>query len=420
MKKILFVVLDGVGDRPIPELNYITTLEAALTPNIDFFARKSVGGLVYTVGKGIAPESDAAVYSILGYKVSEGYVGRGVVEALGSGLDFRDGNLALRGNFATVDKDFKIVDRRVGRSLTSEEAKALSDVLNYNLKFSNPNIEVIVRSTIGHRCVVLFKGKNINFNDKISNTDPAYVKVHGMGVVVSSTQELKVADSEPLNQTGEERFSADIVNEFTKKVYTLLNDHELNRKRRAEGKLAANMILLRDSGSSLPRFQPIKEKYGLKAAIIADMPVEIGIGKTLQMDVFTVGSPADLQAKAKKTMELLKGYGFVYVHLKGPDEPGHDGNYIAKKKSIELIDKLFFNVLMKDLDLEEVMLIVSSDHSTPCTLKGHSDDPVPVIITSKTKKEDKICRLTEKDCQKGSLGTIEGYTLLDIAKSLLL
>ena len=99
-----------------------------------------------------------------------------------------------------------------------------------------------------------------------------------MGVVVSSTQELKVADSEPLNQTGEERFSADIVNEFTKKVYTLLNDHELNRKRRAEGKLAANMILLRDSGSSLPRFQPIKEKYGLKAAIIADMPVERGKG----------------------------------------------------------------------------------------------------------------------------------------------
>lgn len=412
--------MDGAGDRPIPELNHITTLEAALTPNIDFFARKSLGGLVYTVGKGIAPESDAAVYSMLGYKVSEGYVGRGVVEALGSGLDFRDGNLALRGNFATVDENFRIVDRRVGRSLTSEEAKVLSDVLNSNLKLSNPNIEVIVKSTIGHRCVVLFKGRNMNFNDRISNTDPAYAKVHGMGVVVSSTQELRVLDSEPLSQTGEEKISADVVNEFTRKVYTLLNDHELNRKRRAEGKVVANMILLRDSGSSLPIFQPLKEKYGLKAAIIADMPVEIGIGKTLQMDVFTEGSPADLHAKAKKAMELLKGYGLVYVHLKGPDEPGHDGNYIAKKKSIELIDQLFFSVLRKDLNLEEVMLIISSDHSTPCVLKGHSDDPVPVIITSKMNKEDRICRLTEKDCRKGSLGVIEGCTLLDIAKSLLL
>lgn len=419
MKKILFVVLDGVGDRPIPQLNYTTSLESALTPNLDYFASKSIGGLVYTVGKGIAPESDVAVYSMLGYKVKEGYVGRGVVEALGSGLDFRNGDLALRGNFATIGEDFGIIDRRVGRSLTSEEAHVLSNVINNEVKLSNPHLHAIVKSTIGHRCVVLFKADNVKLFDQISNTDPAYVKIHGMGVVVSVTKDFKVMKCDPMNNTPEARISADLVNEFTEKVFKVLNKYKLNEKRRKEGKLAANMILLRDAGSSLPKFKSPEELYGLRSAIIADMPVEIGIAKTIRADVYTIGSPLDFKIKAEKALELLKDYGMVYVHLKGPDEPGHDGDYLAKKKSVEAIDGQFFRILKNKLNLDDVMLIVSSDHATPCILKGHSDDPVPFIITSTKLGQNKICRFTEKNCSRGSLGTIEGHTLLSYAKSLL-
>jgi 2,3-bisphosphoglycerate-independent phosphoglycerate mutase len=149
------------------------------------------------------------------------------------------------------------------------------------------------------------------------------------------------------------------------------------------------------------------------------MPVEIGIAKTLKADVLSIGSPSDFGAKAEKSLELLNEYGLVYVHLKGPDEPGHDGDYAAKKKVIEAIDQNFFGVLKNKLNLGETMLIVSSDHATPCVLKGHSDDPVPFILTSSDPKQEKICRFTERDCSRGSLGTIEGSTLLSLAKSLL-
>jgi 2,3-bisphosphoglycerate-independent phosphoglycerate mutase len=418
--KILYVILDGAADRPIPQLNYITTLEAAYTPNLDYFARKSVGGLVYTVGKGIAPESDVAVYSMLGYKVREGYAGRGVIEALGSGLEFSDGNLALRGNFATVKEDMTIVDRRVGRSLTSEEAKSLAEAINNKIELSDKRKSVTVKATVGHRCVVVFRAEDMKLSDNIKNTDPAYLKMHGMGVAVKESGEMKVAKCEPLDQTIEAKVSAELVNEFTEKVYKILVNEEINRKRRMEGRLEANIILLRDAGSTLPKLTPLEEKYGLKPAIIADMPVEIGIAKTIKADVFTVGAPSAFKEKAEKAVRLLKDYELVYVHLKGPDEPAHDGNYIAKKKSIEEIDEQFFGTIKEAINLKETLVIVSSDHTTAVTLKAHTDDPVPFIISSEVLGKDGICRFTERECSKGRFGILdEGSKILSLTKSLI-
>jgi len=418
--RILYTILDGAADRPIPQLNHVTALEAAYTPNLDYFARRSVGGLVYSVGKGIAPESDVAVYSMLGYKVREGYIGRGVVEALGAGLDFADGNLALRGNFATVDNNMAIVDRRVGRTLTSEEAKALAEAVNRRIRLSDVRRSVVVKATVGHRCVVVFKAEDIKLSDQITNTDPAYLKVHGMGVAVAGAKDMKVAKCEPLEQTREAAVSAELVNEFTEKVYTILRDEEVNRRRRAEGKLEANMILLRDAGSTLPKLTPLEEKYGLKPAIIADMPVEIGIAKTLKSDVFTVGTPSAFKEKAEKAIELMKEYGLVYVHLKGPDEPAHDGNYNAKKDIIEEIDRKFYGTLREALNLKETTLVVSSDHTTAVTLKAHTDDPVPFIVASEKLEGDGICRFTERECSKGRFGVLdEGSMLLPLVKSLI-
>ncbi|MEM2154078.1 MAG: alkaline phosphatase family protein [Nitrososphaeria archaeon] len=418
--RILYVILDGAADRPIPQLNYITTLEAAYTPNLDYFARKSIGGLVYTVGKGIAPESDVAVYSMLGYKVREGYIGRGVVEALGAGLDFEDGNLALRGNFATVTEDMTIVDRRVGRTLTSDEAKVLAEKINQKMKLSDNRKSVIVKATVGHRCVVLFKAEDTRLSDNITNTDPAYLKMHGMGVAVASSKEMKVAKCEPLDETIESKISAELVNEFTRKVYDILKNEEINRRRKIEGKLEANMILLRDAGSTLPKLTPLEKKFGLRAAIVADMPVEIGIAKTIKADVFTISTPLAFKEKAEKITELLRDYELVYVHLKGPDEPAHDGNYIAKKNIIEEIDKEFFGTLKETLDLNETLLVVSSDHTTAITAKAHTDDPVPFIISSEIVGKDMICRFTEKECTKGRFGILEeGNMLLPLVKSLI-
>lgn len=418
--KILYVILDGAADRPIPQLNYITTLEAAHTPNLDYFARKSVGGLVYTVGKGIAPESDVAVYSMLGYKVREGYIGRGVVEALGAGVEFEDGDLALRGNFATVNNDMTIVDRRVGRTLTSDEAKSLAEKITMKIKLSNKRKSVTVKATVGHRCIVVFRAEDIRLSDNITNTDPAYLKMHGMGVAVTGGKEMKVAKCEPLDDTIGSKISAELVNEFTEKVYEILKDDEINKRRKVERKLEANMILLRDAGCTLPKLVPLEEKFGLRATIAADMPVEIGIAKTLKADVFNIGTPLAFKEKAEKIIGLLRDYGLVYVHLKGPDEPAHDGNYTVKKKIIEEIDREFFGTLKETLNLKETLLVVSSDHTTAVTLKAHTDDPVPFIISSEVLKKDMICRFTEKECAKGRFGVLEeGSMLLPLVKSLI-
>ncbi|MEM0385466.1 MAG: hypothetical protein QXH64_03330, partial [Nitrososphaeria archaeon] len=276
---------------------------------------------------------------------------------------------------------------------------------------------VIVKATVGHRCVVLFKAEDTRLSDNITNTDPAYLKMHGMGVAVASSKEMKVAKCEPLDGTIESKISAELVNEFTRKVYDILKNEEINRRRKIEGKLEANMILLRDAGSTLPKLTPLEKKFGLRAAIVADMPVEIGIAKTIKADVFTISTPLAFKEKAEKITELLRDYGLVYVHLKGPDEPAHDGNYIAKKNIIEEIDKEFFGTLKETLDLNETLLVVSSDHTTAITAKAHTDDPVPFIISSEIVGKDMICRFTEKECAKGRFGILEeGSMLLPLVK----
>ncbi|MCH8022685.1 MAG: phosphoglycerate mutase, partial [Thaumarchaeota archaeon] len=172
--KIVYVLLDGVGDRPDKSLNWTTPLEAANTPNLDLLARDSVSGTVQTVGKDIAPESDIAVFSMLGYDFSSGYIGRGSVEAIGSDLPFKTGDLALRGNFATVSRSGEIIDRRAGRDLETQEARELATYLNSKLDLSK-DIHVRLKSTIGHRCSVVISSSKEKLSANISNTDPAYL-----------------------------------------------------------------------------------------------------------------------------------------------------------------------------------------------------------------------------------------------------
>ena len=172
--KIVYVLLDGVGDLPHPDLDGKTPLEAAVTTNMDKLAKNGVMGQVISVGKGIAPESDIAVFNMLGYKFQHSdYAGRGVIEAIGIGVDFKDGDLALRGNFATLDNEERIIDRRAGRTIERDDAEKISKEIENEIKFSNANASVVVAPTIGHRIIVRLRDDK-PLSSEITNTDPAY------------------------------------------------------------------------------------------------------------------------------------------------------------------------------------------------------------------------------------------------------
>ena len=408
--KLIYIVIDGLGDLPINELNGETPLGFAETPNLDELAGRGKLGLMYTVGKGIAPESDVAVISILGYDPSKYHVGRGPLEAFGAGLDMKDGDLALRCNFATLGANRRIIDRRVGRSLTTEEAAELSKAINREVKLESFPAEFEFKNTLGHRAVLVIKSKDVPLSAEISNTDPAYERVEGMGVARAEF-EMVLKEAVPLEDTEGARRAAALVNEFTEKSHEVLDGHEINRRREAEGKLKANVILSRDAGNKVPKFFNINERYGVRFACLADMPVERGISRLAGMHLIDLPPPtkdvrADSAIRIRKLMENYSSHDCFYIHIKGPDEPGHDGDYRRKVEIIEQIDRFFFGALLSRIDLKENLICVTADHSTPCILKAHSDDPVPLLIAGGKVKPDGIKRFSEEACKKGSLGVI--------------
>lgn len=410
--RIVYVLLDGIGDLPHPALNGLTPLEAAYTPNLDALARSGAMGRVISVGKGIAPQSDIAVFNMLGYSFKDGsYVGRGVIESIGCNIDFRDGDLALRGNFATVDETLKILDRRAGRLITKEEAKSVCRTLQDSVRFSERDASVKLEPTVGHRVVIRFRHSKMKLSDKITNTDPAYDKVDGMGIAKATTGDMYVQKSEPQEDAAAARTAADLLNEFTSQVAKLLRDHPVNKARRASGKKPMNCILARDSGNKYPKVVPINKKHGLEVGCIVDMPVEIGISKVLEMKMFRAGGIDDYEEKARVAARSLAEVNVVYVHIKGPDEFGHDGDARGKKKNVEDIDRRFFGTLIAKLK-EYNAVIVSGDHSTPCIKKGHSDDPVPLLVSGKSVSQDGTARFTENCAKRGSLGLLMGADVL--------
>lgn len=420
--RIVYVLLDGVGDLPHPALNDLTPLEAAYTPNLDALARNGAMGRVISVGKGIAPQSDIAVFNMLGYSFkdggSSGYVGRGVIESIGCNIDFRDGDLALRGNFATVDDNRKITDRRAGRVISIEEARAVCKTLGDNIRFSDRDASVALEPTVAHRVVIRFRHNRLKLSDKVTNTDPAYDKVEGMGIAKATTGDMYIQRSEPQEDTEEARAAAQMINEFSDQTVKLLRDHPVNRARVAAGKKAMNAILARDSGNRFPKVEPINDKYGITIGCIVEMPVEVGISKVLGMRMYEAGTIDDYELKARVAAESLKKVNAVYVHIKGPDEFGHDGDARGKKKNIEDIDRRFFGTLVKELEKNRIKnpaIVVSGDHSTPCIKKAHSDDPVPLLVSGSRIKQDGSARFTEGYGRKGSLGLLMGADVLSTA-----
>lgn len=416
-RTILYIILDGVGDKPVPQYGNKTPLEAASTPNLDQLAVKGTMGVVYTVKKGIAPESDAGVFSLLSYDPSRLDLSRGVVEALGSEISFADGDLALRCNFATV-QGRQVVDRRAGRGLSTDEARELAEAVNKDVRLKDLS-EFELKATIGHRCSLVFRSDKRKFSDAISNLDPGYARRGKVTIAKSVKLPAPIPICKALNRTKSSIQTAKLLNEFAARVHDVLNDHPTNLKRRERGDLAANFLLMRDAGTKIPKVEKLQDKFRLRSVALADMPVELGIAKVIGLDTVTFPPDRTLEGysqRARKAVELARSYDLVYVHLKGPDEPGHDGDFEGKRKSIEDIDAGFFAGLAGP---EPRLVCVTSDHSTPCAAKAHTDDPVPILIAGPGVMPDGSMRFTESYAGRGKLGTVKhGYEILTMLTKL--
>ena len=418
MTKLLYVCLDGLGDDPIPAFDGRTPLEAAPTPALDELARRGRTGVVTTVGPGIAPESDIAVFAILGYDPREEHPGRGVVEAVGTDMDFRDGDLAYRINFATTEWPH-IVDRRVGRDLSSEESRALAEEVNRTLQL--PNATFRMEATVEHRGVLVIRDDDGALSAEVSNTDPAYRKDGSLGVALE-TFEPEVARCEPLEETDAAHRAADLTNAFVEGAAATLDASEVNAERRRAGRLPANLILTRDGGDHLPVLQSIRDRFGPSWGCFVEMPVERGIAKMLGMQPVPVprlriDAPVDVATEgyaewARLAVEALDGFDALYVHIKGPDVPAHDGRAQDKRDVIAAIDAGFVSEVLSELDPTRTIVAVTADHATSCVRKAHTAEPVPLVVSGGPVRPDGSDAFGEGACAAGSLGSLQGVGIL--------
>jgi 2,3-bisphosphoglycerate-independent phosphoglycerate mutase len=419
VKKIIYVILDGLGDDPLDALGGKTPLEAASTPNLDRLAANGLNGYVTTVGEGIAPESDIAVFSILGYDPHEHHTGRGPLEAVGAGLDVKEGDLAYRVNFATVEKDgegWAIIDRRVGRDLSSEEAHALAEEVQD--KVSIPGASFDFRATIGHRGVLVLRSDEGPLSAEVENSDPAYGRQGALGVALE-TFDNHVVHVAPVEGHGSDqaaRRAAHITNAWLGSAFDVLDASEVNKKRTSAGKLPGNFVLTRDGGDHLPDLVPFKEKFGPEMGCFVEMPVELGIARLTGMGIVEAptGIPAAEQYEmwAALALEAIEGYDGLYIHIKGPDVPAHDGDHEAKIASIEEIDSIFFESLLSELDLKKNIVAVTADHSTSCARKAHTDGPVPLLISGGGVTADEVQTYGETASRQGAMGHLMGPQIM--------
>jgi 2,3-bisphosphoglycerate-independent phosphoglycerate mutase len=407
--KGIFVIIDGLGDLPNKQIGDITPLEAAQTPNMDFLATRGELGYMYPVKPGFIPESDEAIVSIFGNDLISST--RGQLETRGAGISLTRGDLALRVNFATVDNLEKgnILDRRVGRTLTSAEANELASALNSKLKMP---AKFVFEPTIQHNAVLVFRG---GFSDNIFGNDLTYVK--GKSQDEDKVQRCKALDDEENTQ-----YTVNVVNEFLEKAFDILDKHPVNEMRRKRGLMPANYLLVRGAG-----IEPPKLKQYRKWVSMNYMPLEIGFSKTSGMTNFSFNYPQlkgidayenlwkGLKKACKYSVKVLKKnlkkFDYCYIQLKETDFPGHDNKPFEKKLMLEYIDITLMRHLRKICPQNKIKVLITGDHSTPCKLKNHSADPVPVLFYNH-QEVPKEKTFSEKECRKGSLGRILGPEIM--------
>ncbi|MBN2228000.1 MAG: 2,3-bisphosphoglycerate-independent phosphoglycerate mutase [Candidatus Thorarchaeota archaeon] len=396
-RKAVLVVMDGLGDRPTPELGGMTPLQAANTPVMDILAKEGQNGLMNVIGPGITPGSDAAHLALFGYDPYTNYPGRGPLEVLGSGLETKPGDIAFRSNFASVDKDMIVTDRRAGRVFTPEEQAALQSVID---GIEIDGVQVRFLATVEHRGALVLRGEGLYAN--ISDVDP-----HETG--------KKILECKPLSP--ESKRTAAIVNKLMIEANRRMRDLPLNKERARHGIPPANAILLRGPGRH-DEITTLKEKYGIKSVVIAGGALYIGAAKYVGMEHALVeGQTGTIDTNfhniALKTIECIESdYDYIFVHIKATDNASHDGNVKEKILAIERTDKMLGEILESTRD--KIVLVVTGDHTTPVTIGEHACDPVPIVLWSSQMRSDCVERYSEFDAAQGALHTIRGMDVMPL------
>jgi 2,3-bisphosphoglycerate-independent phosphoglycerate mutase len=381
--KLVLLVLDGLGDLATREQGNATPLEAAATPNLDSLAKDSAQGRMIPVAPGITPGSGPGHLGLFGYDPLEFQVGRGVIEALGLGLELRAGDVAARANFCTLDEKGIVTDRRAGRIDTSV-CEELCALLSEKVKKIG-DTQVIIKPGKGHRFVVLFRGKGLE--GPLTDADP-----HREGSPVPKVQ--------PLNpKSAKAKKAAKLVADFYKTALPVISK-----------KKPANGFLLRGIAHQ-PHIPTFHDRYGLRPGCIAVYPMYKGLAQLVGMT--KLEGPQTIAEQFERYLAEYGNYDYFFIHFKYTDMYGEDGNFDAKRKAIEEVDAALPILLRKKPDV----LAITGDHSTPCPIKGHSWHPQPVLLHSAVSGSDKLERFTETDANKGSLGVFDAKFLIRLMQA---
>ena len=376
--KIVLLVMDGLGGLPMKP-NGLTELEAAYTPNLDRLAREGSVGRSIAVRPGISPGSGPAHLSMFSYDPVQFEIGRGVLEALGIGFDLGPNDLAARGNFATVDENGLIIDRRAGR-ISTEECIRLTAKLQANTSLAEDGVEVIVKPVKEHRFVVVFRGEGLG--GELTETDP----------LVTGKPPLPVED---LSGTPEGQRTADLVNKWVAQARQTLADEPRANSLNLRG-------IAKDPG--LPQFPEI---FKLRSAAIAVYPMYKGVAKLVGMTVIQFeGDRPHHEVAALK--EVWDEYDFFFVHIKKTDSYGEDGNFDAKVHEIEAVDAVIPDILA----LNPGVLIVTGDHSTPAKMRSHSYHPVPTLFWGADVMQDGVTTFGERASERGAMGIFHATEMI--------
>jgi len=392
VNSIIFLVIDGVGDLPTPK----TPLQAAKKPNIDKLADKGITGLLSPIKRGTVPGSDTSHLRLFGYDPEIFYPGRGPLEALGIGMHLNEGDIAFRANFATV-KGGVIIDRRAGRIETGD-GKKLEKYLSTRIE----DVDIVYKHSVDHRGAVVFRGPGLG--EFVSDTDP-----HATSTSVNK--------SIALDKTPQSEKTARILNKYTEYCARVLSEAAENKERENSGKLPANILLLRGAGR-YRHVPPLDERFGIKGICIAGGALYRGVARYIGMDLVLLPSTEDdkiLQERAYAAVKAAKDYDLVFVHVKGCDNAGHDGDFNKKREVIERIDRLMIPIIAKS----GASIIITGDHSTPVSRKEHSAHEVPILIYSKEERYDNVKKFDEISCMDGGLGHIRGKDIMPIMLNIL-
>ena len=382
-QKVVFIVIDGMADLPIGNK---TPLSEAKKPNMNYFAANGLLGETVPVEKKLWDQlvvagSHVANIGLLGYDPKKMYLARGPIEAVGADVPFKEGELALRCNFANVDSQMTMVNRRAGRNFQGLEE--LANEINKNVDIGVP---FIFKRTYEHRAVLVIKKE---LSDQISSNDP-----HAEGA--------KTLRIQGLSKEGEE--TAGIVQDFVDKSHWVLKDSSINKIRIKNGSPPANFIIARQAGNLLPHLdQKFVKDHKVKAVVIAENGVMKGTCMLAGFDAVTVPElkhEQTLKFIFSNIWESLDMYDLIYAHIKGPDEYSHDGDFFGKQKEIERVD-----VFLEKFKNFDGILIVTCDHITSTKNKRHEHGPVPFLIYG-SKMKDKIKSFDEFSAKKGKLGLI--------------